>query len=150
MSGALWTPGSPPPDLPPFRPAEWLAIALLAVPLAAVGVPLALWFFSPAHSIYSRVLASRLPYVEVVDYNLNPIYPAESVAIYLRADVTDAQVVDLYCRVVTPEAAAQIRPPGSFHMIKGVRWIPAVPPADDLAPGHGVVGGTTVDPPACP
>jgi hypothetical protein len=128
-----------------------IALACVRGALIAAGIVAALgaWYFSPVRQISERVENAHLAYVELVDYNLNPIYPAESVWIYLSADTTDAEISDLYCRIVTPTAVAQVRFPGHFGMTKGVTWWPrGVDPRQ--GGNHGFSGGKRVSLPSCP
>ena len=119
-----------------------VAVALGGMLVLVIAV-WASWYLNAAHAITRRVTDAHLPYVELVDYNID-LTLHETVAIYLTADVTDAQVADLYCRIVTPAAASGV---WHFVMEKGVHWVPPSPPPDDLRPYSG---GTTVEPPACP
>ena len=149
MSATLWSPDQPPPERASADPLGCACLGVVAVAIGGILVLViavwASWYFNAAHTITRRVADAQLPYVELVDYNID-VTLYETVAIYLTADVTDAQMADLYCRIVTPATASGVR---HFVMEKGVHWGPPPPPPDDLM-RYGYYGGTTVEPPACP
>jgi hypothetical protein len=154
VSTTLWPEGQPPPDATSIDHGGcaliWIVVAgmgvALGIPLVIVGI----WFISPAHLIWLDVSLARLPYVETVDYHLNPIYPEDDVTIYLTADVTDAEVIDLFCRVITPEAASRVKSPRDFRMKKGVTWDPPLGVPLTGLQVRQQDGGVEVAPPACP
>jgi hypothetical protein len=121
-----------------------VAVALAGILVLVIAVWTS-WHLNAAHSITRMVADAHLPYVEVVDYNID-ITLNETVVIYLTGDVTDAQVADVCCRIVTPAGASGLR---TFAMIKGVHWVPPTPPPDE-GWGHRYTGGTDVEAPACP
>ena len=106
----------------------------------------------PGTGLADQVRAANLSYVDEVQ--VSPKNPwggkdYDDVVVYLLAGVTDAQVVELYCNVVTPAGAAQLRP-GEFSMYKGVTWWPDKSAAPTYGSARGISGGTKVDLPACP
>jgi hypothetical protein len=120
--------------------------------ICALGVLTAGCLPGPGQGLADHVRAADLPYVDEVQ--VSPKNPwggkdYDDVFVYLLADVTDAQVIELYCNVVTPAGAAQLRP-GEFSMYKGVTWSPDKSAAPTYGSARGISGGTKVDLPACP
>jgi hypothetical protein len=106
----------------------------------------------PGPGLADQIRAANLPFVDEVI--LSPKNPwggkdYESVGVYLLADVTEAQVIELYCTVVTPAGAAQLRS-GEFYMYKGVTWGPDKSAAPTYGSARSISGGAKVEIPICP
>jgi hypothetical protein len=124
------------------------------VMVGVVGLLAAGCYAHPGAPVAERIRAANLPYIDEIDYYPDGFMrvdspPGDSISIYFFADVTEAEVQDLYCNVVTPAAAAELGQYGLF-MHKGGTWFPEKSPGEPDGTRHGLAGGEEVAAPACP
>lgn len=106
----------------------------------------------PGQGLADKIRGAALPFID--DVQVSPKNPwggkdYDDVTVYLLAGATDTQVIELYCTVVTPAGADQLKP-GQFSMYKGVTWWPDKSAAPTYGSARGVSGGIKVDIPPCP